>query len=94
MTKTFRDNCDINIVQQTSYERPFPDVQMQLKGYFFVPFVRPCMHHNYGVMSRSHACRDCVWHIILDADLYTTCDGERVLAAIRFNVTFLPLRLC
>ena len=47
-----------------------------------------------GVISGSHACRDCVWHIILDAELYTTCPGERVLAATRFNVTFLPLRLC
>ena len=38
MTKTFRDNCDKNIVQQTSCEPHFPDVQMQLKMYFFVPF--------------------------------------------------------
>jgi len=52
------------------------------------------MHHNYGVISGSHACRDCVWHIILDAELYTTYPGERVLVATRFNVTFLPLRLC
>jgi len=29
----------------------------------------------------------------LDAELYTTCPGERVLVATRFNVTFLPLRL-
>ena len=28
------------------------------------------------------------------AELYTTCPGERALVAIRFNVTFLPLRLC
>ena len=38
--------------------------------------------------------RLCVWHIILDAELYTTCRRERVLAPTRFNVTFLPLRLC
>jgi len=38
MTMTFRDNCDINIVQQTSYSPLFPDVQMQLEMYFFVPF--------------------------------------------------------
>ena len=63
MTKTFRDSCDINIVQQTSCEPPFPVVQMQLKTYFFVPFLRPCMHLNYGVISGSHACRDCGWHI-------------------------------
>ena len=89
MTKTFRDNCDINIVQQTSCEPLFPVVQMQLKTYFFVPFVHPCMHLSYGVISGSHACRYCMWHIILDAELYTTCPGERVLVATRFNVTFL-----
>ena len=38
-----RDNCDINIVQQTSCEPHFPVVQIQLKTYFFVPFVLPCM---------------------------------------------------
>ena len=32
------------------------------------------MHHNYGVISGNHACRDCLWHIILDAELYTICD--------------------
>ena len=69
-------------------------VQMQLKTYFFVPFLLPCMHLNYGVISRSHTCRDCGWHIILVAELYTTCPGERVLVATKFNVTFLPLRLC
>jgi len=94
MTKTFRDNCDINIVQQTSCELPFPDVQMQLKKYFFIPFVRPCMHHDYGVISGRHACRDCVWHIILDAEHCTTCPRERMLVATRFSLTFLPLRLC
>jgi len=76
MTKTFRDNCDISIVQQASCEHHFSDVQMQLKLYIFVPFVRPCMHHNYGVISGSHACRDCVWHIILDAELYTSYPGD------------------
>jgi len=34
MTKTFRDNCDINTVQQTSCEPLFPDVQIQLKCSF------------------------------------------------------------
>jgi len=46
------------------------------------------------VYTGSHACRDCRWHIILVAELYTTSLGERVLVATRFNVTFLPLRLC
>jgi len=67
---------------------------MQLKTSFFVPSVRPCMHLNYGVISGSHACRDCAWHIILFAELCTTCPGERVLVNTRFNVTFLPLRRC
>ena len=33
-------------------------------------------------------------HIILVAELYTTFPGKRVLVATKFNVTFLPLRLC
>jgi len=81
-------------LQQTSCEPLFPIVEMQLKTYFFVPFVRPCIHLNYGVISGSHACRDCGWHIILVVELYTTCPGERVLVATKFNITFLPLRLC
>ena len=59
---------------------------MQLKMSFFVPFVRPCMHHNYGRISESHACKDCVWSIILDAGLYTTCPGERVLVVMTHRV--------
>ena len=27
----------------------------------FVPSVRPCVHHHYGAISGSHACRDCVY---------------------------------
>jgi len=87
MTKTFRDNCDINIVQQTSSEPLFPNVQMWLKMYFFIPFVRQCMHHNYDVISKGLACKDCVWPIILYAEISTTCPGERVLIVIRFDVT-------
>jgi len=52
------------------------------------------MHHNYGVISGSHACRDCMWPMILDAELYTTSPWEQVLVATRFNITFLPLRCC
>jgi len=94
MTKAFRDNWDINILQQPSCKPIFPVVQIQLKTYFFVPFVRPCTHLKCGAISGIHACRDCVWHILLDAEFYTTCPGERVLVATRFNVTLLPLRLC
>jgi len=64
----------------------FFQVQMQWKMYFFVPFVRPCMHHNYGGISENHACKDCVWPIILDAELYTTCPGERVLVVMTHQV--------
>jgi len=35
----------------------------------------------YGVISGSHAGRDCVRHIILDAELHTTCPGERVFSS-------------
>jgi len=61
---------------------------MQLKICFFVPFVRPCMHHNYGGISESHACKDCVWPIILDAEFYTTCPGELVLAVMTHQVQY------
>jgi len=40
------------------------------------------MHQNYGVISESHTCKDCVWSIILDVELYTSCPGERVLVVI------------
>jgi len=72
--------------------RAFSRYLSAVKMYFFVPFVRPCMHHNYGVILECHARRDCLWLLILSAGLYTTCPGDRVLVAIRFNVTFLPLR--
>jgi len=44
MKKTFRDNCDINIVQQTSCELLFPNVQMQLKCTFsFLLYAHVCI---------------------------------------------------
>ena len=49
---------------------------------------------NFRKCMQISACRDCGWHIILVAELYTTCPGERVLVATKFIVTFLPLRLC
>jgi len=73
MTKTCRDNCDINTVQQTSCELLFCDVLMQLKCAFsFLLYAQPCMHrsHNYGVISGSDACRDCMWPITLVAEFY------------------------
>jgi len=72
MTKTFRDNCDTVPIlcskQAASFF--FSMFQMQLKKYFFVSIAFPCMQHNCGIISGSHACRDCVWHIILDAKSY------------------------
>jgi len=53
---------------------------------FFVPIVRPCMHHNCGGISESHTCKDCVWSMILDVELYTTCPGERVLVVVSHQV--------
>jgi len=41
------------------------------------------MRHNY---SESHACKDCLWPIILDAELYTICLGERVLVVMTHHV--------
>jgi len=86
MTKAFIGNCAKNIVQQTSCKSLLPDIQMQSKMYLFVPFVHPCMHHKYGEISESHACKDCVWPIILDAEFHTTCPGKRVLVVMTQQV--------
>jgi len=59
---------------------------MQLKMFFFIPFVRLSMHHNYGGIPESHACKECVWRIILDAELYTTCPVERVLVVLTHQI--------
>ena len=85
---------DKDIQTQLRYQKLiFPDVRMQWKMYFFVPSARPCMHHNYDVISGRHTSTDCLGLIALVAGHYTTCRGERVLVVIRFNITFLPLRL-
>ena len=44
------------------------------------------MHHNHGGISESHAGKDCMWPIILDAELYTTCPGQRMLAVMTHPV--------
>jgi len=44
------------------------------------------MHQNYGGISESHACKHCVWPIILGAELYTICPGERVLAVMTHQI--------
>ena len=50
-----------------------------------------CIFGVWHIFPGSRACRDCVWHIILGAELYTTCPRERMLIVISFIVTFLPL---
>jgi len=54
--------------------------------YFFVLFLCPCMHHNYGGISDCHACKDCEWPVIFDEDLYKSCPGDRVLVAMTHQV--------
>ena len=75
MTKTFRDNCGKNFVEQTSCKPIFPDVQMQIKRYFFVPFVRPCMHHKCGervlvVMTHQVQCNIPTFEALLRKNVY------------------------
>jgi len=85
---------DKDIQTQLRYQKLlFPDVRAQWQTYFFVPSVRPCTHHNYGVISGRHTSTDCLWLITLVAGHCTTCRSERVLVVIMFNTTFLPLRL-
>ena len=65
-----------------------------VKNVLFRSFYTPMYTSQLWCNSENHACRNCVVHIILDAGLYTTCPGERVLVTTRFNGTFPPLRLC
>jgi len=85
---------DKHIQTQLQYQKLLiPNVQTQWKMHFFVPSVHPCMHHNYGVISGRHTSTDCLGLMTLVAGHCTTCHGEQVLVVIRFNITFLPLRL-
>ena len=68
MTKTFRDICNANIVQQTSCEPLFPDAQVQLKMYFF------WCNFRKSYMQRLRVAYNFRWRA-----LYATCPGERVL---------------
>ena len=95
--------CILRFQRQLQYQKLlFSDVRTQWKNVllcFCCTPSRPCTHLNYGMILESHACRDCVWLIILDAELYTTCPGEQGLVVIRFNVNiptfeaFLPTLL-
>jgi len=41
---------------------------------------------NFGKVA--YACKDCMWPIILDAELYITCTGERVLVLMTHQVQY------
>ena len=86
MTKIFRHNCDINSFFYSTFER-------SEKSTFSFLLYAHCMHHNYGVISGRHTSTDCLGFITLVAGHSTTYRGERVLVVIRFDITFLPLRL-
>ena len=58
-----------------------------VKNVLFRSFCTP-MFASHGGISESHACKDCVWPIILDAELYTTCPGERVLVVMTHQVQY------
>ena len=64
ITKTFTDNCDKNIVQQTSCEPLLP----MFKGSWW--------------KSRKSCTQRLRVAYNLDAELHTTCPGERVLILI------------
>jgi len=49
-------------------------------------YALPYTYHKYGGISESHASKDCVKPIILDAELYKTCPGERVLVVMTHQV--------
>ena len=57
-----------------------------VKNVLFRSFRMPCMHHNCGGISEIHACKDCVWPIIVDADLCACCPGYRVLIVMTHQV--------
>ena len=79
---------DKDIQIQLRYQKlVFPDVRTHWKMYFFFLSIRPCMHHNYTVISGGHTSTGCGWLITLVAGHCTACRGERVLAVIRCNVT-------
>jgi len=56
--------------------------------FFASPKVCTPVHlsQKYGGISESHASKDCVKPIILDAELYKTCPGERVLVVMTHQV--------
>jgi len=66
-----------------------------VKNVHFRSFCTPCMHRNYGVISGSHACKDCVCRVAYNFGykaLYNLPWRRSASSHDSFNVTFLHLR--
>jgi len=61
-----------------------------VKNVLFRSFCTPMYPSQLWCNFRKSRMQRLGWHIIFDAELYTTCPGERVLVATKFNVTFQP----
>ena len=89
MTKTFRDNCGKSIVQQTSCEPLFPDVQTlnAVKNVLCRSFCTPIYASQLWWNFRKPCMQKLrMAFIILDAELDTTCPGEWVLVVMTHQV--------
>jgi len=92
MTKTFRDNCNINIVQQTNCELLFPDFSNAVKKVLFRSFCTSMYASQLWCDFRKTYIRRLRVAYNFGCRALYTFRCERVLVVIRFNVTFVPLR--
>jgi len=77
MTKTFRDNCNTNIVQKTSCEPLFREVQKQLKMYILVPFVRHvCITNMVEFQKVTHAKIACGLYFWMQSSIQPALESE------------------
>jgi len=91
MTKTYRDNCNINIVQQTSCALLFADVQT-VKNVLFHSFCTSMYTSQlWGEFRKAYIQRLCVVYSFGSRALYNL-PWRASISIIRFKVTFLPLR--
>ena len=92
MIKTFRDNCDINIVQQTSCELPFPDFSNAVKNVLFRSFCTSMYASQLWCDFRKAYIRRLRVAYNFGCRALYTFRGKRVLVVIKFNVIFVHLR--
>ena len=92
MTKTFRDNSDMNIVHQTSCDLLFPDFSNAVKYVLFRSFCTSMYASHLWCDFRKACIRRLRVAYNFGCRALYTFRGERVLVVIRFNVTFVPLR--